>query len=79
MRVSRDGRSTVRASLPNCIFPPRNLGRTLEYPINPTIRDIAIANQQYQNNLHNYPMVNNMSIALNKIVIVAIGNQWIKG
>ena len=51
----------------------------MTYPLNPTHVDIAVVDRQYQNNLHNYHLVKNMNNSLNKIVIAAIDNQWIKG
>ena len=55
--------------------PPQKPGCTLAYPINPTHGNISVADQKYQNNLHNYHMVKNMNSALNKIVEAAIDNQ----
>ena len=41
--------------------------------------DITVADQQYQNNLHNYHLVKNMNSSLRKIVVAAIDDQWLKG
>ena len=38
-------------------------GRTLAYPNNPKHINIAVADQQYQKNHHDYHMVKNMNIA----------------
>ena len=49
------------------------------YPIKPTIGDISVINQQKQKTLYDYHLVKNMNSALDKIVLTAIDNQWIKG
>ena len=49
-------------------IPPRKLGLSPAYPQKPTHGDIAIVDRQYQNNLHNYHLVKNMNITLNKTV-----------
>ena len=58
---------------------PRKLGRSPEYPINPKHGNIAVADRQYQNNLHEYHLVKNTNSALKKIFVTAIDEQWIKG
>ena len=58
---------------------PSKTGRSPTYPLNPTHGDISVTDRQYQNNLHKYHLVKNMNIALKKIFIAAIDNQWIKG
>ena len=40
--------------------------------------NIAIADQQHQNNLQNYHLVKNMNSTLKKIIIAAINDQLIK-
>ena len=61
---------------PQIVFvPPRNLGRTPAYPINPTHGDIVVSDQQYQNNIHGYHLVKNIKISLNKIAVAAIDDQ----
>ena len=65
-------------SLIDFVF-PWNLVCAPSYLINPRHGDIAVADQQYQNNLHDYHLVNNMNIFLKKIVVAAINNQWLKG
>ena len=49
------------------------------YPLNPIHGDIAFADRQYQNNIHDYHLVKNMNSAIKKIAVAAIRNQWIKG
>ena len=56
----------------------QKLGRMLAYPINPTYSDIAVADQKYQNNLHNCYLVKNTNIFLKKIVVEAINDQCLK-
>ena len=58
---------------------PWKLGITPVYLINPTQGNISIADQQYQNNIHNYHLVKNMNSSLKKIVVAAFNNQWMKG
>ena len=41
--------------------------------------NIVIADQQYQNNLHNYHLVKNMNRAIKIIAVAAIRNQLTKG
>ena len=41
--------------------------------------DISIVDWKYHNNLHDYHLVKNMNSDLNKIVVAAIDEQWIKG
>ena len=60
-------------------FHPRKPGRIPAYPINPIHGDIAVADQQYQNDPHDYHLVNSMNISLKKIVVAVIDNQWLKG
>ena len=64
---------------PITFSPPRKLGRSPEYPINPKHGNIAVADRQYQNNLHEYQLVKNTNSALKKIFVTAIDEQWIKG
>ena len=50
-------------------IPPIKPGRTLAYPLNPTHRDIAVIDWQYQHNVYDYNLVKNMNSTLNKIVV----------
>ena len=49
------------------------------YPINPSNGNVVIADQKYQNNIHDYHLVKNMNSALKKIMLSAIDDQWLKG
>ena len=49
------------------------------YPLNPPHGNIDVADQQYQNNFHNYNLVKNMNSALKKIAVAAINDQYSKG
>ena len=60
-------------------LPPIKFGRSPEYPLNPKHGNIAVGDQQYQNNLHDYHLVKNMNSSLKKIVLAAINNKFIKG
>ena len=64
---------------PITFFLPRKLGRSPEYPINPKHGNIAVADRQYQNNLHEYHLLKNTNSALKKIFVTAIDEHWIKG
>ena len=59
--------------------PSRKPGRTSAYLINATHGEISVADQKYQNNLHNYNLVKNMNRAQKKTVVAAIDDQWLKG
>ena len=41
--------------------PPRKTGFSPAYPIKPTHGNIYVADQKYQNNLHDYHLVKNMN------------------
>ena len=41
--------------------------------------NIAVSDQKYQNNLHEYHLVKNIKISPKKIDGTAIYNRWIKG
>ena len=58
---------------------PIKPGRTPSYPLNSTHGDISVTDCQYQKNVYDYHLVKNMNSSINKIVIVAIYKQWIKG
>ena len=59
--------------------PPCKPGRTIVYPTNPIHGNIAVTDQQYQNNIHGYHLVKNINSSLNKMVVAAIDDQWLKG
>ena len=59
--------------------PPRKLGLSLAYQINPTHGDISISDQQYQNTLHNYNLVKIINRSLKKITVIEIDDQCLKG
>ena len=65
--------------LNTAFIPPRKPGRSPSYPLNPTHRDIAVSDQQYQNNVYDYNLVKNMNSSLKKIFVADIAKQWIKG
>ena len=64
---------------PIALVKPRRPGISPAQPINPTYRNIAVADQQYQKNTHDYNLVKNMNSALKKIVVAVIDKQWMKG
>ena len=51
---------------------PRKPGHMQSYPINPTRGDISIADQQYQNNIHDSRLVKSTNIFRKKIVVASI-------
>ena len=59
--------------------PPRKPGCFTKYNNNPTHGNIAVNDQQYQNNIHHYHLVKTMNSSLKKIIITAINDQWVKG
>ena len=48
------------------------MGRSLAYPLNLMYGDIYVADHQYQNNVYDYHLVNNINIAFNKIIVLAM-------
>ena len=75
MRVSHHTQSTVSLEISNHFCPTKKTLRSPAHPINPMHGNIAVANQQYPNNLYDYPLVKNMNSVLNKIVVAAINDH----
>ena len=58
--------------------PPRKPRISPEYPLNTTHGEIAVAEWQYHNNLHDYNLPNKMESATKKTVVTAIREQRIR-
>ena len=59
--------------------PPCKPGRTTVYPTNPIHGNIAVTDQQYQNNIHDYYRVKNTKSTPKKFTTAVIDYQRIKG
>ena len=58
--------------------PPIKPVRSPTYPLNPMNGNISVADQKYQNNLHEYHPVKKLNSALKKITVTDIDDQCIK-